>query len=121
MTIGILNGGGSLLGFDYEVLIENRLSAQIGFGLIGFGAGLNIHFRPTIRSSCVSFQYYHQGLDDFFIQNLLAVNYIYRESKMFTFQIGLGVPLKRGPGFPDFMKQTPVILTYSIGIYYPLF
>lgn len=61
ITIGILQGGGSLIGADMEFLLTDR----------------------------------------------------------FGFQIGLGVPLEKGPAMPDDFVQPPVMLMYSIGAYIP--
>jgi len=54
ITIGILQGGGSLIGADMEFLLTDRFGFQIGAGLVGFGGGLNYHFKPSIRSSFIS-------------------------------------------------------------------
>lgn len=43
ITVGILQGGGSLLGADLEVLLSDHFGAQVGGGLVGFGGGLNFH------------------------------------------------------------------------------
>jgi hypothetical protein len=117
VTIGILQGGGSLVGLDYEILLTNTIGLQAGAGLFGFGGGLNFHFRPSIRSSLISLQYWHQGIGDSFAQSAIGPNYVFRGNKWFTFQIGLGLPLDKGPAMPDDFKQPPVMLLYSIGAY----
>ncbi|MEA3443661.1 MAG: hypothetical protein U9R19_02920 [Bacteroidota bacterium] len=120
ITIGILQGGGALIGADFETLLSNRFGVQVGAGYIGFGAGLNYHFKPSIRSSFISFQYWHQGIGDSFAQSVVGPNFVFRGKKWFTFQIGLGVPLEKGPALPDDFEQPPVMLTYAIGAYFPL-
>ena len=50
ITIGILQGGGSLVGADLEVLITDRFGVQLGGGFLGYGAGLNYHFKPRLQS-----------------------------------------------------------------------
>lgn len=117
VTIGILQGGGSLVGLDYEFLLTNNIGLQAGAGIFGFGGGFNYHFRPSIRSSLISLQYWHQGIGDSFAQSAIGPNYIFRGNKWFTFQIGLGLPLDKGPAMPDDFKQPPVMLLYSIGAY----
>jgi hypothetical protein len=117
VTIGILQGGGSLVGLDYEILLTNTIGLQAGAGIFGFGGGLNFHFRPSIRSSLISLQYWHQGIGDSFAQSAIGPNYVFRGNKWFTFQIGLGLPLDKGPAMPDDFKQPPVMLLYSIGAY----
>lgn len=120
ITVGILQGGGSLLGADLEFLLTNRFGFQIGAGLVGFGAGLNYHLKPSIRSSFISLQYWNQGIGDSFAQSAIGPNFVYRGKKWFTFQIGLGKTLKKGPNFPTNTEQPPVMLLYSIGAYFPL-
>lgn len=66
ITIGILQGGGSLIGADMEFLLTDRFGFQIGAGLVGFGGGLNYHFKPSIRSSFISLQYWNQGIGNSF-------------------------------------------------------
>jgi len=119
ITIGILQGGGSLIGADMEFLLTDRFGFQIGAGLVGFGGGLNYHFKPLIRSSFISLQYWNQGIGNSFAQNVIGPNFVYRGKKWFTAQIGLGVPLEKGPAMPDDFVQPPVMLMYSIGAYIP--
>ena len=119
VTIGILQGGGSLVGADFEFLLTKQFGFQIGAGLVGFGGGLNYHFKPSIRSSFISLQYWNQGIGDSFAQNAIGPNFVFRGKKWFTFQIGLGVPLEKGPAMPDDFNQPPVMLLYSIGAYIP--
>jgi hypothetical protein len=119
ITIGILQGGGSLIGADMEFLLIDRFGFQVGAGLVGFGGGLNYHFKPSIRSSFISLQYWNQGIGDSFSQNAIGPNFVYRGKKWFTAQIGLGVPLEKGPAMPDDFEQPPVMLMYSIGAYIP--
>ena len=121
LTVGILQGGGALIGADYERLLTKRLGAQIGVGWVGFGAGLNYHFKPSIRSSFISVQYWNQGIGDSFAQNAVGVNYVFRGKEWFTFQIGLGIPIEKGSAMPTTFDMPPVMLMYSIGGYVPFF
>lgn len=118
-TIGILQGGGSLIGADLEVMAFNRVGLQAGAGFVGFGAGLNIHLKPTIRSSFVSLAYWHQGVGYSYSQSLLGPSFVYRGKKWFTAQLGLGFALEQGPSWPKDKEQPPVMLIYSIGAYIP--
>jgi len=77
ITIGILQGGGSLVGFDLEFLLTDRFGFQVGAGFVGYGAGLNYHFKPSIRSSFISLQYWNQGIG---------------RSFMFLYSIGVYMP-----------------------------
>ncbi|MBT3209808.1 MAG: hypothetical protein HN704_18155 [Bacteroidetes bacterium] len=120
ITIGILQGGGSLVGVDFESLITQKVGLQFGFGFVGFGGALNYHFKPTVRSSFLSLTYWNQGVGESFTQNLFGATYVFRGKKWFTFQIGLGFPISKGPAWPDDFEQTPAMLLYSIGGYIPL-
>ncbi len=119
LTIGILQGGGSLIGADFEFLLTKHFGFQVGAGFVGFGGGLNYHFKPSIRSSFISLQYWNQGIGKFFTQNIIGPNFVFRGKKWLTFQIGLGFPLEKGPAMPDDFYQPPIMLLYSIGAYIP--
>lgn len=120
ITIGILNGGGSLIGADFEFLVSKHIGLQLGAGWVGFGGGVNYHFKPSIRSSFISFQYYNQGIGDSFAQNAIGSTFVFRGKKWLTFQIGLGIPLRKGPAMPANYELPPVMALYSIGAYFPL-
>lgn len=130
ITIGILQGGGSLIGVDVEQRATDRIGIQLGGGLLGYGGGVNYHLQPGIRSSCISFQYMHRGLSEYYKnfrrQVLLAENsvltatYVYRARRWFTCQIGLAYSLD--PDDRDWTFQTsnvPIFLMYSFGVYMP--
>lgn len=119
ITMGLLQGGGSLVGADLEFLLADKFGIQVGAGLVGFGAGINYHFKPSIRSSFLSFQYWNQGIGEGFVQSLAGPNFVYRGKKWFTFQVGVGKTLKKGPAFPTGREMPPVIMMYSIGGYIP--
>ena len=120
LTIGILQGGGSLVGADFETLVSKQVGMQFGAGLVGFGAGINYHFKPSIRSSFISLQYWHQGFGTGYTQSLVGPTYVFRAKKWFTAQIGLGYILGYGPAWPATSAKSPVILMYSIGAYFPI-
>lgn len=118
ISIGVLMGGGSLIGADLENMLTERVGFQVGAGLVGFGAGLNLHFKPSIRSSFISLQYWHQGLGPSYTQSLAGVNYVYRARKVFTCQIGLGALIETGPGYPKDKTAPGAMLTYALGVYF---
>ena len=120
ITVGILKGGGSLIGADLEFLLSEKIGAQIGGGLVGYGGGINFHLKPGIRSSFISVQYWNQGIGGTFVQSLVGPNFVYRSKKWFTFQIGLGALLEIGEeNIYDEGEVPDVILTYAIGAYFP--
>ncbi len=59
VTLGFLQGGGSLVGADFELLVSDRVGLQVGAGVVGLGAAINYHLKPSIRSSMIS----HAGAD----------------------------------------------------------
>jgi len=126
ITVGVLQGGGSLIGVDFEQLVGDNIGVQVGAGLIGFGAGVNYHFQPTSNSSAVSIQFWNQGISgDKLSQRVLGVTYIYRaETSGFTAQLGLGSVITRGKLMDDYYRDKgvanppSVILLYSIGWYF---
>ncbi|MFZ4401827.1 MAG: hypothetical protein ACOYO1_17490 [Bacteroidales bacterium] len=120
LTIGLLQGGGSLIGFDYEFMPLSHLGLQAGVGFKGFGCGLNYHFKPWARSSFLSLQYWHQGIDKTYIQSLIGPSYVYRARKIFSCQIGIGFLVEKGADYHSaFKKEVPVMLTYAVGFYFP--
>ncbi len=119
ITIGIFQGGGSLVGADFEFLLTNHFGVQVGAGYVGFGGGVNFHFKPSVRSSFISLQYWNQGIGDSFAQNAIGPNFVYRGKKWFTAQLGIGMTLQKGPALSDKYEQPPFMLMYSIGAYIP--
>lgn len=120
MSIGFLNGGGGLIGADLEILMNDRVGIQLGAGIISYGAALNYHLKPGIRSSFVSLQYLNQGTGQGFVQNALGPSFGYRGKKWFTYQVGIAKILSTGPAFPITMEKPVVMFTYSIGAYFTL-
>ena len=124
LTIGILQGGGSLIGADFERLVYKNIGIQIGAGFIGVGAALNIHFSPTINSSFISLGYWGQGISGTLSQLSAGPTFVYR-GDWFTAQIGIGYILSRGSELEQQLKETfntddlpKVMALYSIGIYF---
>ena len=114
-----MQGGGSLLGVDLEFLLTQHFGIQIGGGFVGYGGGINYHFKPSIRSSFISVQYWHQGIGTSHVQTIIGPNYVFRSRRLFTFQAGLGIPIEEGPASPASYVQPPVILMYAVGLYFP--
>ncbi|HMC96075.1 MAG TPA: hypothetical protein VKG92_00335, partial [Flavobacteriales bacterium] len=66
----------------------------------------------------ISFQYWHQGIDNSHTQTVLGPNFVYRSKKWFTAQLGVGQTLEKGPAWPEDKEQPPMILMYAIGAYF---
>jgi len=123
LTIGVLQGGGSLIGADLEFLVSKTVGLQAGAGFLGYGAGVNFHFKPTIRSSFISLAYWHQGIGNSYTQSMVGGTFVFRAKKIFTAQLGLGYRTGYSQAFADKqrdIKDAPLMLLYSIGIYFPL-
>jgi len=120
LTVGFLQGGGSLFGADFETLLSKKIGLQLGAGLFGYGGGLDFHLKPSIRSSYISLQYWHQGFGTGYTQSVLGPSFVYRGERWFTAQIGLGYVLGYGPSWPGSAVKSPVILTYALGAYFPI-
>ncbi len=116
LTIGVLNGGGALVGVDYERLIQNKLGIQVGAGWLAYGFGLNYHFKPTVQSSFLNFGYWHQGIGDRYAQSVVGVSYVFRAKKLLQAQLGGGFQVDYNASL---MVQQPFMLMYAIGIYLP--
>ena len=120
ISAGFLQGGGGLVGADLEYLFSDHFSVQAGAGLISCGAAINYHFKPFINSSMLSLSYWHQGFGDAYTQSVVGPVYTFRAPKVFQFQIGMGYRVNEGPNLPEANKKVPVMLLYSIGVYFPI-
>lgn len=120
VDFGVLMGGGSLVGADFEVMPFSRLGLQAGLGISSFGAAVNYHLKPEINSSYISLQYWNQGFGENFYGSYLGPMFVFRAKKIFQAGIGLGYILKKGDAWPSSQKDTGVIAIYNIGVYFPL-
>ncbi|MFA5859123.1 MAG: hypothetical protein WC955_08650 [Elusimicrobiota bacterium] len=128
LTIGILQGA-SLIGADYERMINDRIGIQAGVGIGGFDVGVNYHLKGQIDSSFVSVTYWNQGgtTYDTLGERVLGLTYVYRRARGgLTAQIGFGGVLEYGAIGKKAAEMlggtgtTPptVIMLYSIGYYF---
>ena len=120
ISVGVLQGGGGLVGVDFEYLIGQNFSAQAGIGAVSFGGALNYHFKPFINSSMVSFVYMHQGVGKSYVTSWVGTTYTYRAPKIFQASIGFGYMVDFGQAATAAMQQSPFGLIYSIGVYFPI-
>src|ERR1043166_133989 len=77
LTVGILQGGGGIVGWDYELKPLGHLGFQLGAGIFSYGAGITFHFKDEISSSFLSLVYWHQGFGNTFAENLLGPTFVY--------------------------------------------
>lgn len=120
ISAGFMQGGGGLVGVDFEHMLGNHFSAQVGAGFVSFGAAINYHFKPFINSSMVSLGYYHQGVGNSYAASWLGPVYTFRAPKIFQFQIGFGFKVGEGPAASADLMKTSMTLLYSIGVYFPI-
>ena len=125
LTVGFLQGGGALIGVDYERMFYENLSIQIGGGYVGLGASLLYHFEPTVDSSAIGLTYLSQGVPGSSdSQQAAGVTYVFRAFGWLTGQLGLGYVTFRGEGMEEFLKKQfnsdppPIMALYSIGTYF---
>lgn len=120
LDVGVLMGGGSLVGADFEVMPLPRLGLQAGLGISSFGASINYHLKPQINSSYLSFQYWKQGFGTNFYGSYIGPMFVFRARKIFQAGIGLGYILDKGNKWASESKDASVIALYNIGVYFPL-
>jgi hypothetical protein len=91
IIIGVLQGGGSLLGIDYEALIFDNFGIQIGGGYIGVGGGLVYHFENTVYSSGIWAGVWNQGIPGNSLSSAIAgITVFGRVWNWLHAQIGIG-------------------------------
>ena len=117
ITVGILNGGG-LLGAEVETLITSRIGAHVGVGFIGFCAGLDYHFRPTVNSSSITLQLRNQGIGEIHTDTSLGLGLTLRKYHI-ALQIGAAYKLKQGPNTIDNWNTSTIIPQISLGYFSP--
>ena len=117
VTAGFLYGGGSLLGVDVEKVLYKKFAAQVGFGFLGFGAGINYHPK-SFSTSFFSLQYIHQGVGSTYVHSLIGPTYNLRW-KFIAAQLGYVFVVDKGPlynvAFPN--GAPSVVLMYSLGVF----
>ncbi|MDR1371959.1 MAG: hypothetical protein LBJ17_02370 [Dysgonamonadaceae bacterium] len=123
ITAGLMMGGGSLIGVDFEYLpIQNRIGFQIGAGISSYGAGINYHLKEGANSSFVSFQYYHQGFGDNYYASWLGPMFCIRFMRLFQLSIGTGALIEKGPqwtvSLDEKQQKTTASLLFNIGLYF---
>lgn len=119
INAGVLMGGGSLIGADFEYMPASKLGIQAGMGISSFGFGLNYHLKDRINSSFISVQYWNQGFGDSHYASYVGPMFVFRAKKIFQAGIGLAAILDKGPQFKGGTDVNAALL-YNIGIYFPL-
>ena len=120
ISAGVLQGGGGIIGADFEYLFSEHFSAQVGAGLVSYGGAFNYHFKPFINSSMLSLCYFHQGIGNSYSTSWLGPTFTYRAPKIFQAQTGMGYQVGIGPAASEQLKKSKLGLLYSIGVYFPL-
>ncbi|MDR3706188.1 MAG: hypothetical protein P4L28_09805 [Paludibacteraceae bacterium] len=124
LSIGAGLGSSTIAGVDFEYMVSKNVGVQAGAGYLGAGFGINYHFFPSIRSSYISLQYWCRGIgndvDHGYKASLIGPAIVYRSKSWFTFQVGTGYILDKGPAYDDGNRNFKFGLTAGIGIYFPL-
>ena len=125
LSIGLLKGGGSLAGVDFEWMPIDHLGVSVGGGYLGISAGVNYHFEPGIDSSYVGLFWWDQNVGNAALEQMsTGVLVGGRFFKFLSLELGLGYVLRRGPGITANLKALtgteppPVMLVYNIGVYF---
>jgi len=122
LIFGFLNGGGALIGVDAELMIKDTKVALIGgMGYKAFGAGIAYHFKPTLNSSSINMNYWHQGLQESYFASYIGHTYAVKILDLFAVQVGIGKIIDKGPQYDSFLKSlgsndVPFSILLSIGI-----
>ena len=112
-TFGVLQGG-SLLGFDHERLVSDRVGLQVGGGAIGFDTGVTYHYRrgsSGARSRNVFLGFWHLGGTHDHL-GLVGITHVWRSGRPFTAQLGVGARVYSHGADWD----VPVAAIYSMGV-----
>jgi hypothetical protein len=122
LSVGVLMGGGSLIGADFEFLLpKTRVGLQVGAGISSVGAGINYHLKDNINSSFISLQYFYQQFGDNHFASWLGPMYIFRAKKLFQAGIGLGSLVEKGPKWntqSETAQKATASLLFNIGVYF---
>lgn len=119
INAGILMGGGSLVGADFEYMPASKLGIQAGMGISSYGFGLNYHLKEQVNSSFISVQYWNQGFGDNHYASYVGPMFVFRAKKIFQAGIGFAAILNKGPQFKSDTDVNAALL-YNIGVYFPL-
>lgn len=120
IAVGFLNGGGGLVGVDFEYLVFNNISVQAGAGAISFGGAINYHFKPYVNSSMISLAYFHQGVGNSYTASWLGPMYTFRAPKIFQVSGGLGLKVGEGPNATTSIRESSASIMFNIGVYFPI-
>ena len=121
LTIGILQGGGGLIGMDFEHLISKNIGLSVGVGIRSYGASFHYHIKPDITSSSVAINYWHQGWGDSYVQSIVGPSYVFRLGRKFSGQLGIGGLVDKGPYYENAyndIQKSDILLIYSLGMYF---
>ena len=117
VAVGFLNGGGGLIGLDFEYMLGKQISLQAGAGFISYGGAINYHFKPYINSSMLSLVYMHQGVGNNYSASWIGPAYTFRAPKIFQVSAGYGLCVGKGPAATtDYIGS----ILFTIGVYFPI-
>ena len=95
-TVGILQGGGGIIGVDYESMINNKWGVSVGLGAPSFGASVHYHFEPSIASNSIALTYWNQGFESSNSVTYLGITHVWRMKSGWSAQLGISTILHMG-------------------------
>lgn len=117
ITVGVLNGGG-LLGAELTTMLSRKVSGHIGLGFVGACIGVNLHTRPTVASSSITFEIRSQGVAEIYTDTSVGLGYTLRY-KSLAMQLGAAYRLDKGPNTIKNWNTRSVIPQISLGYFNP--
>lgn len=121
--LGIQAGiGYSFFGEGATMRVKSAITLfSYGPGM-SFGGALNFHLKPQIKSNFISLLYWQRfgemntnyPGENFFLQSIMGSTFVWRSSKWFTAQLGLGTPLSWVGS-----SEPRILLLFSMGAYLP--
>jgi hypothetical protein len=115
-TVGILQGGGGIVGVDYESMINNKWGVSVGLGVPSFGASVHYHFEPSITSNSIALNYWKQGFESSNSVTYLGITHVWRMTSGWSAQLGISSIVHEGEEF----KRTAKRLGHNVDVNYAL-
>ena len=118
ITVGVLQGGGALLGFDFEQRLARHFGIQVGAGVIAVGGGITWYPTPGIRRNHWYVGYSHEGIARDYSLSIVGLTHVWRSEHRLSWQLGAGARVGNVPD-ASHSRDVTIILLYSIGACLP--
>ncbi|MFY0598062.1 MAG: hypothetical protein JXR03_00225 [Cyclobacteriaceae bacterium] len=119
VTMGLFQGGGSIVGADIDLLLGKRFGIQAGGGYLGLGGGFLYHVgKPyKINTSAFAFTAWQFGAGSKFSGAYAGPSFIFRAFNFLSIQGGGGIRIARNNETYSRPKATPYSLRFAIGFF----